>query len=250
MKSVRRTPSKEMVAGLSFSGWCARACMVCGVVLMVWPLIELVYKGQSSTARSAIDSPHSSNPSYTVHSDTSLPATPPHSIIDNPVSTGQSSAGRRGRTRVVRHYTEAQKAEQTARMEILTLYEKWKGTWDTENVGVMMSLYSPRLRFRNIGGQLYDYNGFREWLRQLWQQSDYPTADLYPPELVIRGNRAVLEAEQSYGGVKQPPQYYRSRYVWEKQRRKTGPRWLIIEEVYLPSEAGQDVQNSRMMYDD
>ena len=229
----RRASSKEIMAGVSFSGWCARACMVCGVVLMTWPLIESIYNGRGSTTRSAIGTPRSSNPPRAVPSDVAFPATPPQPIIENPVSTGQSSGGRRGRTMPHRPHTPAQKAEQAARVEILTLYEKWKENWETENMGDMMSLYSPRLRFRDIADQLYDHSRFREWLRLLWQQNEYFIMDLHPPELVITGNRAVLKVEQGYGDVEQPPlQYFKSHYVWEKQ--KTDARWLIVEEVYLP----------------
>jgi ketosteroid isomerase-like protein len=127
------------------------------------------------------------------------------------------------------------------RREILTSYQKWKRAWRTTDLDLCMGLYAPDIRFSDIGRRTYDYNGLKIWFKSIWGETGYQVTDWEPPQLRIRGNRALLFTKQGYGQSRVAALSFISRYVWEKRLdpATNKKRWLIVEEAYLPLNGDQ-----------
>jgi hypothetical protein len=91
--------------------------------------------------------------------------------------------------------------EMMHRQEILSLYEAWKDAWSTRDIEAIMKLYSPQVRFRNMGRGATGYIGTRQTLLMLWGQNGFKVQDKVPPSLSLKGERAILIAGQAYRGL-------------------------------------------------
>jgi hypothetical protein len=243
--------------------------MICGATLIAYGIIapagillrSAVQGGDVSDSAAANTATASAAAISTAAARVTTPSSVPSAQVVSPKKIESKASTPTASVKAVNKTAAMSPAQMKNRREILKLYAKWKDAWRTHNIDAIMTLYSPRVRFRLAGSGYLNHTDTRETLIGLWGHGGYIVHDKETPHLNIDGDQAVLIAGQGYqtSGQRQSGQLYTCRYILELEEisRSTpsgmvqsgSPKasgagkvrqWRIVRNEYLPYQGSSD----------